>query len=92
MFSFMARSRKVAPIATVATDIRGNRQVIADGETGLLVPVRDAAAITAAVERLVTDGDLRASMGSAARRRAIEEFGQDRVIRRTLDAYGQLPR
>ena len=30
--------------ATVATDIRGNRQVIVDGETGLLVPVRDAAA------------------------------------------------
>ena len=40
-------------LPTVATDIRGNRQVIADGETGLLVGVRDAAGIAAAVERLM---------------------------------------
>jgi len=79
-------------LATVATDIRGNRQVIADGETGLLVPVRDAAAIASAVERLVDDAALRTSMGAAGRRRAAAEFGQERVIERTLDAYRQLSR
>jgi glycosyltransferase involved in cell wall biosynthesis len=79
-------------LPTVATDIRGNRQVIADGETGLLVGVRDAAGIAAAVERLVTDGDLRTVMGAAARRRADAEFGQQRVIDRTLAAYDLLPR
>jgi glycosyltransferase involved in cell wall biosynthesis len=79
-------------LATVGTDIRGNRQVIADGETGLLVPVRDADAIAAAVERLVTDTALRNGMGAAARRRAAAEFGQERVIERTLDAYRQLRR
>ena len=79
-------------LPTVATDIRGNRQVIADGETGLLVGVRDPAGITAAVERLVADADLRAAMGTAARERAAAEFGQQRVIDRTLAAYALLPR
>ena len=55
-------------LPTVATDIRGNRQVIADGETGLLVPVRDPPAIAAAVERLVADAERRSTMGAAARR------------------------
>ncbi len=79
-------------LPTVATDIRGNRQVIDDGTTGLLVPVRDAAAIAAAVERLVGDPSLRASMGAAARRRAAAEFDQQRVIDRTIAAYETLRR
>lgn len=79
-------------LATVATDIRGNRQVIADGETGLLVPVRDPVAIAAAIERLVSDAGLRSTMGTAARERAAAEFDQQRIIDRTLDAYRTLAR
>ncbi len=79
-------------LATVATDIRGNRQVIADGETGLLVPVRDPVAIAAAIERLVSDAGLRSTMGTAARERAAAEFDQQRIIDRTLDAYRALTR
>ena len=77
-------------LPTMATDIRGNRQVIADGETGLLVPVRDPVAIAAAVERLVSDASLRTTMGAAARERAAAEFDQQRIIDRTLDAYRTL--
>ena len=79
-------------LPTVATDIRGNRQVIADGETGLLVAVRDATAIAAAVERLVGDPELRSTMGAAAAERAAAEFDQQRIIDRTLAAYELLPR
>ena len=79
-------------LATVATDIRGNRQVIADGETGLLVAVRDAAGISSAVRRLVGDASLRAAMGAAARRRAADEFDQQRIIDSTLAAYALLRR
>ena len=79
-------------LATVATDIRGNRQVIADGQTGLLVPVRDPVAIAAAVEQLVGDARMRSTMGAAARVRAAAEFDQQRIIDRTLDAYRTLPR
>ena len=77
-------------LPTVGSDIRGNRQVISDGETGLLVPVRDADRIADAVERLVDDGELRSSMGEAARQRAAAEFDQQRVIDRTLDVYASL--
>ena len=79
-------------LPTVATDIRGNRQVIADGETGLLVAVRDVTAIAAAVERLVGDSELRSTMGAAAAERAAAEFDQQRIIDRTLAAYALLPR
>lgn len=79
-------------LPTVATDIRGNRQVIADGETGLLVGVRDPAGIAAAVQRLVDDAELRSAMAAAARRRAVAEFDQQLIIDRTLDAYGLLDR
>lgn len=79
-------------LPTVASNIRGNRQVIADGETGILVPVRDAASIAAALEQLVNDSELRTKMGVAAQRRSATEFDQQRVIDRTLDAYSLLAR
>ena len=71
----------------VATDIRGNRQVMIDGETGLLVPVRAAAGLVDAVATLVADPQRRAEMGAAATRLAHVEFDQQRVIERTLAAY-----
>ena len=77
-------------LPTVATDIRGNRQVIADGETGILVPVRDADAIAAAIGTLAADPDRRAAMSVAARQRAAAEFDQQRIIDRTLAAYARL--
>ena len=77
-------------LPTVATDIRGNRQVVANGVTGTLVPVRDSAAIAHAVHVLAADADARRRMSDAARVRAAEHFDQAYVIGRTLDAYGQL--
>jgi glycosyltransferase involved in cell wall biosynthesis len=74
----------------VATDIRGNRQVIADGETGVLVPVRDPAGLTAAVISLVEDPARRHAMSAAARARSVAHFDQQRVIDCTLDAYALL--
>jgi glycosyltransferase involved in cell wall biosynthesis len=76
----------------VASDIRGNRQVIADGETGVLVPVRDAAAFARAIGSLVADPELLARQSTAARARALAEFDQQSVIDRTLDAYRLLDR
>jgi glycosyltransferase involved in cell wall biosynthesis len=62
-------------------------ELVADGETGLLVPPRDAPALRAAVERLLADGALRERLGRAARERARERFGWESVIDRTLDVY-----
>ncbi|MCB0986077.1 MAG: hypothetical protein KDB06_15615, partial [Ilumatobacter sp.] len=71
-------------------DIRGCRQVVDDGVTGLLVPVRDPAAIAAAVARLAGDATLRGRMGAAGRHRAEREFDQHRVIDQTLATYARL--
>ncbi|HET7573253.1 MAG TPA: glycosyltransferase family 4 protein [Gaiellaceae bacterium] len=62
-------------------------ELVDDGETGILVPPRDAAALRAAVERLLADPELRARLGAAARERARERFGWDAVIERTLAVY-----
>jgi glycosyltransferase involved in cell wall biosynthesis len=62
--------------------------LVADGETGLLVPPRDAAAMRDAVERLLAEPELRERLGGAARARARERFDWDTVIERTLEVYG----
>jgi glycosyltransferase involved in cell wall biosynthesis len=71
----------------VATDIRGCRQVVDDGLTGLLVAVGDAVALSEALEKLSVDASLRERMGRAARAKAIAEFDQRRVIATTLATY-----
>lgn len=77
-------------LATVATDVRGNRQVVDDGTTGTLVPVRDANALAAAIRSVVDDPARRQVLASSARERAMGQFDQQRVIDRTLDVYRRL--
>jgi glycosyltransferase involved in cell wall biosynthesis len=62
-------------------------ELVSDGETGLLVPARDPAALRAAVERLLADPELRERLGNAGRARARERFGWDAVIEHTLAVY-----
>jgi glycosyltransferase involved in cell wall biosynthesis len=59
-----------AGLPVVATAVGGVPDIVADGETGLLVPPRDPAALAKAIERLAADPDLRAAMGAAGRRAA----------------------
>jgi glycosyltransferase involved in cell wall biosynthesis len=74
----------------VATDIRGCRQVVEHGETGLLVPPRDAGALADSVAQLAEDPGLRSTMGGAAATKAKREFDQRRVIATTLAVYDDL--
>ncbi|HYU56635.1 MAG TPA: glycosyltransferase family 4 protein [Actinomycetota bacterium] len=78
--------------AVVATDVRGCREVVADGETGLLVPARDHGALARAILRLVEDDVLRTEMEAAGRRRVALRFDEERVIERTLAVYERLLR
>lgn len=71
----------------VATDIRGCRQVVDDGVTGVLVRVRDADALAVGMRALIDDGQRREAMRAAARPRALAEFDVQRVIEITLDSY-----
>ena len=58
----------------VGTDVTGIPEVLRDGETGLLVPQNDAAALADALERLLTDGSLRVELARRARRLIEEDF------------------
>jgi len=77
-------------LPVVATDIRGCRQVVADGETGMLVPVDDGAALAEVLRRLVLDHRLRRRQGRAARDRALEHFDDRAVIATTLRTYDEV--
>jgi glycosyltransferase involved in cell wall biosynthesis len=73
----------------VACDIRGCRQVVVHGTTGLLGPVRNPSALQVNVERLLDDADLRTSMSEAALAKAKADFDQQTVIDRTLATYAR---
>jgi glycosyltransferase involved in cell wall biosynthesis len=74
-------------VPMVATDVPGCREVVVEGVTGLLVPPRDPEALAAALARLATEPSLRASMRTAARALAVEEFDVRNVNLRTLEVY-----
>jgi glycosyltransferase involved in cell wall biosynthesis len=80
----MAHGRPV-----VASSVGGLLDLVVDGETGLLVPPRDPAALRAALERLLGDAGLRARLGAAARERARQRFAWPVVTDLTLAAYEQ---
>lgn len=71
-----------AGCACIATDVVGVREVIVDGETGLLVPENDAPALADALQRLLQDGALAARLGAAARLQAEQCFGADLMLAR----------
>jgi glycosyltransferase involved in cell wall biosynthesis len=74
----------------VATDVRGCRQVVEPGVTGLLVPPRDPRALADAIAELAVDPERRCRMGAAGRQKAIREFDQQRCIDVTLSTYRRL--
>jgi glycosyltransferase involved in cell wall biosynthesis len=76
-----------AGLPVVATAVGGVAELVVDGETGFLVPPRDAGALAAAITRLLADPVLRRRMGSSARSRAEAIFDLDRFRAAHLDVY-----
>jgi len=81
----MARRR-----AVVATPVGGTPELVADGETGLLVPPRDPRALAEAIRRLLADPELRGRMGEAGHRRVAERFSAEEMCRRVLELYDEV--
>jgi glycogen(starch) synthase len=80
----MAHGRPV-----VATSVGGLLDLVVDGETGIVVPPRDPAALRSALERLLADPDLRRRLGTAGRDRARTLFSWETVTDATLAAYAE---
>lgn len=74
----------------VATSVGGIPEVVADGETGLLVPFGDIGALAQAVQKLVLDSELRLRLGAAARVQAQQKFSAEAIIPQYERLYRRL--
>ncbi len=79
-----------AGLPVVATDVGGNRELVAPGRTGLLVPPRDVEKLQAALSQVLGDAGLRQRLGQAARQRARDEFSVQGMVRRYEELYQRL--
>jgi glycosyltransferase involved in cell wall biosynthesis len=79
-------------VPVVGSAVGGLLDTVQDGRTGLLVPPRDAVALTSALRSLLDDPDRRAAFGAAARRRAVARYGWDRVAAQTELVYRTMVR
>jgi len=76
----------------VATAVRGTVEVVDDGQTGLLVPVRDAPALAEAIHSLLRDPQRAAAMGRRAHQKAVKEFDERLYFYKTDAEYRRLLR
>lgn len=77
-------------VAVIAGNSGGIPEMIEDGRSGLLVPPDDVDALSAALRRLVNDGELRRSLAEAGRDRVRSEFDLDVVWRRFDKLYREV--
>lgn len=76
-----------AALPCIATDVGGNAEIVQDGETGLVVPARDSARLTAAMQTLCADPTLRSTLGRGARKWALTNGTLDLMYERYLAIY-----
>ena len=79
-----------AGVPVAATAASGTPQLVRDGETGLLVPVGDDAALAEAILRLLNDPALAQRVAAAARERVETEFTLERMANRYLGVYEEV--
>jgi glycosyltransferase involved in cell wall biosynthesis len=77
-------------LPVVATRWRGVPSVVADGESGLLVPVRDPAALADALQRVIEDPELARRLGRRGREIYLQRFTEENYRRAMADALRAL--
>jgi glycosyltransferase involved in cell wall biosynthesis len=77
-------------IAPIVTDTGGSAELVVDGESGLVVPPGDAAALAAAIESLCVDRERARAMGAAARLRLGTAFRVEDAVAAHLRMYREL--
>jgi glycosyltransferase involved in cell wall biosynthesis len=91
-FSRSGMEAAACGVASALSDIRGCREIGEHERDVLLVPPHDAAALTAAIERLLLDPALRSGLAESARQRALAEFDQRAVARMSMETYVNVAR
>jgi len=74
----------------VATNVPGCREIVVDGDNGLLVPARDVDALADALKKLIGRPEMRKQMGAKGRALVEREFSEEKIVRETLELYGRL--
>lgn len=77
-------------LPVVATNIRGTREEVIHGETGLLVPTKDADALVQAFTQLITDPENCRRMGQMGRKRVVEIYDESRVVASQIEIIKNL--
>jgi len=77
-------------LPVIATRVGGNPELVIDGETGFLVPPSDPVAMARAMMRYLSEPDLVARHGRAARRRAEQHFSLGAMVERYINTYDTL--
>lgn len=76
--------------AVITTDVPGCRDAIESNKTGLLVAAKNSVKLANAIEKLVTEPDLRVRMGTAGRQLAEEAFSIEQVIEKHIAIYQKI--
>lgn len=76
----------------VTTDTPGCREIVREGQNGLLVPPKDSKSLVVALRRLIEDPGLRTRLGTRGRAIVESEFSIEKVVRETLAIYQELLR
>lgn len=74
-------------LPSIVTDINGSREIVENGENGFVVPPRDAIALHDAMERMLTDSEVRQRMARKARPMIAARFDRDFVQRCQIEFY-----
>ncbi|MBI4049961.1 MAG: glycosyltransferase [Candidatus Doudnabacteria bacterium] len=80
-----------AGCAIIATRTAGARSIIQDGLAGILIAVGDREELKSAIERLITDRELRSRLSTAARKMA-EDYNQDEAVGKLIDFWKEIAR
>ena len=74
-------------IPVVATAVDGSKELVVDGETGLLVPPKDVNALVEAIEYLIENPGKAKKMGKAGQKRICDKYSLQKIIEQTMDVY-----
>jgi glycosyltransferase involved in cell wall biosynthesis len=77
-------------VPPVVTDSGGSPELVADGVSGFVVPVKDSKALADAIERLYRDPELRKRLGRSARERIATDFRNEDTVTQTIELYESL--
>jgi glycosyltransferase involved in cell wall biosynthesis len=85
--SYMTMEAMACGKPVVAFDSGGVRDLVVDGETGFLVPLRDIKTLADKITVLVSDASLRATLGEAARNHVVETYSEHAIAQKYLQLY-----